>query len=363
MGKEIKLLFYINAIHDGGAERVISNLASAFSTHGYQVILVTSFRGDWEYTVDSNVKRLSLEDMEIKQSFFKRNVSRILKLRSICREEKPDLVISFMGEPNFRALLATKGLSIKNIISIRADPNREYDGLVRRFLGQYLLPTADGCVFQTEEAKKWFPVQLQKKSKIIFNPVKEEFYQVRHHPILGRIVSCGRLEKVKNFTMLIDAFAGLAEKYQVLQLMIYGEGSLRENLQEQIKKAGMEGRVLLMGATDDVPKALSEASIFVLSSITEGMPNALMEAMAVGVPCISTDCPCGGPRMLIDSGENGILAKNNDMAALAEALERLLDNPAEAAVLGARAKERALEWRQEWVFEEWKEYVNEILES
>lgn len=357
------LLFYINQLYSGGAERVMSNLASAFSVYGYQVILVTSFRGDGEYALDSNVKRLSLEDTEIKQSFLRRNISRILKLRTICKEEKPNVVISFMGEPNFRALLATKGLLIENIISVRADPNREYGGLVRGLLGRYLLPTADGCVFQTEEAKRWFPVKLQKKSKIIFNSVKEEFYQMKHQPIRRRIVSCGRLEKVKNFTMLIGVFAGLAEKYQELQLLIYGEGSLRENLQEQIKKAGMEGRVLLMGATDDVPKALSEASIFVLSSITEGLPNALMEAMAMGVPCIATDCPCGGSRMLIDSGENGILVKNNDAVALTEAMERLLDNPAEAAALGESAKERALEWRQERVFWEWKEYVEEILES
>lgn len=358
----MKLLFYINAIHDGGAERVISSLASAFSTHGYQVILVTSFRGDWEYTLNPNVKRLSLEDMEIKQSFLRRNVSRILKLRKICRQEKPDLIISFMGEPNFRALLATKGLPIKNMISVRADPNYEYADRVRGFLGRHLLPTADGGVFQTEAAKKWFPVKLQKKSKIIFNPIGEEFYQVLYHPILGRIVSCGRLEKEKNFAMLIDVVAGVAKKYPKVQLLIYGEGSLRENLQEQIKKVGMEDRIFLMGATDDVPKVLSEASIFVLSSITEGMPNALMEALAVGVPCISTDCPCGGPRMLIDSGENGILVKNHDAAALREAMERLLDNPAEAAALGERAKKRALEYRQEKVFGEWKEYVDEILE-
>lgn len=359
----MKLLFYINAIHDGGAERVISNLASVFSTHGYQVILVTSFCAKWEYVLDSNVRRLSLEETEIKQSFFKRNVSRILKLRSICREEKPDLVISFMGEPTFRALLATKGLPIKNIISVRSDPNIEYAGLIREFLGKHLLPTADGCVFQTEEAKMWFPKKLQKKSKIIFNPIGEEFYQMQHRPVLGRIVSCGRLEEQKNHSMLIKVFAGLAVKHSEIHLWIYGGGSLRRKLQKQIRKAGMENRICFKGVTDNVPKALSEASIFVLPSIFEGMPNALMEALAVGVPCISTDCPCGGPRMLIDSGENGILVKNNDMAALAEAMERLLNNPAAAAALGARAKERALEYRQEKVFGEWKEYVDELLEN
>lgn len=359
----MKLLFYINQLYSGGAERVMSILASTFSAHGYQVVVVTSFCEAKEYPLHFNVERLSLEDAEIKRSFLKRNTSRIWKLRKICKTEKPDIVISFMGEPNFRALLATQGLRIKNLISVRADPECEYRGHIRGFLARHLLPITDGCVFQTKGAKQWFPAKLQKKSKVICNPVKEEFYQAEYRPVPGRIVSCGRLEKEKNFAMLVDAFARLAAARLEMQLMIYGEGSLRGELWEQIEKRGMEGRIFLMGAIGDVSKALSEASIFVLSSLSEGMPNALMEAMAVGVPCIATDCPCGGPRMLIDSGKNGILVKNNDAVALTHAIERLLNNPAEAAALGARAKERAMEYRQERVFREWQKYVDELLAS
>lgn len=357
-----KLLFYINAIYGGGAERAISNLASVFSAHGYQVVLVTSFYGDKEYVLETNVKRLSLEESEIRQSFLKRNISRILKLRNICKKEKPDVLISFMGESNFRALLTTRGLPIKNIISVRSDPNFEYAGYIGKFLGRHLLPIADGCVFQTEDAQKWFPPKLQEKSKIIFNPVKEEFYQTQYHPVPGRIVSCGRLEEPKNFRMLIDVFAGLSGKYSTAELLIYGEGSLKRNLQEQIKKLGKEEKIFLMGATDDIPKVLSNASIFVLSSMSEGMPNALMEAMAVGVPCVSTDCPCGGPRMLIDSGENGILVENNNPFALAEAMEALLSDSTRAFALGMRAKESALEYHQERIFRLWEGYINKILQ-
>lgn len=357
-----KLLFYINSIYGGGAERVMSNLASAFSAHGYQVVLVTSFYGDREYALDANVKRLSLEETEIKQSFFKRNISRVLKLRNICKREKPDVLISFMGETNFRALLATRGLSIKNIISVRSDPNYEYAGHIGKFLGRHFLPVADGCVFQTEKAQKWFPSKLQKKSTIIFNPVKEEFYQAQYHPIPGRIVSCGRLEESKNFRMLIDVFAELSGKYSTVELLIYGEGSLKGDLQKQIKELGMEEKIFLMGATENIPEVLSNASIFVLSSMSEGMPNALMEAMAVGVPCVSTDCPCGGPGMLIDSGKNGILVENNNPLALAEGMEALLSDSERAFVLGTRAKESALEYHQERIFRLWEEYTNKILQ-
>lgn len=354
------VLFYINQIYDGGAERVMTTLASRFSENGYSVILVTSFRKDGEYELASDVKRLSLEDSEIQQSFIKRNISRIRKLRSICKREKPDIVVSFMREPNCRALLATLGLPVKNIVSVRSDPNYEYAGIVGKILGKYLLPLADGCVFQTEEAKNWFPIKLQKKSKIILNPVKDDFYQVQRRPIPGRIVSCGRLEKEKNFSLLIDAFASLGEKYPEMELLIYGEGSLKANLQEQIGNLRMEERIFLMGATDNVAKVLSEASVFVLSSLYEGMPNALMEAMAVGVPCISTDCSCGGPRRLICSGENGILIKNDNKIALVESLKKLLDDSIMADELGARARESALDWQEEKIFMQWVEYVSAL---
>ena len=121
--------------------------------------------------MSKKIKRYSLEKTEIKQSKVKRNISRILKLRRLCKKEKPDVLIAFMGEPNFRAIVATIGLSVRTVVSVRNDPNREYAGLIMKFVGKYLLPMADGCVFQTEDAKQWFPVRMQRKSTIIFNAV------------------------------------------------------------------------------------------------------------------------------------------------------------------------------------------------
>ena len=313
-----KIMFYINAIHDGGAERVMINLADYFSRQGYKTILVTSFRDTWEYTVPNAVKRITLEEHEIKQSKLKRNITRIKRLRKLCKDEKPDILVSFMAEPNFRAILATWGLPVKNLISVRNDPNKEYAGRVGHIVGKYLLPFADGCVFQTKEAKNWFPKRLQKKSRIIYNAVKEDFYHVERHPVPGEIVTCGRLEEQKNHALLIAAFSKVVERYPEARLKIYGEGSLRGKLQKQIDALGLHEKAFLMGATNHVEKVLETADVFVLSSDFEGMPNALMEAMAAGVPCISTDCPCGGPRnlfgdelkkQLIPTDEDALAAK------------------------------------------------------
>ena len=353
-----KIMFYINAINGGGAERVMVNLAKYFSENGYDTLLVTSFRDTWEYPVADSVKRLSLEEQEIKQSRLKRNLSRIFKLRKMCKEEKPDILVSFMEEPNFRAILATRGLPVKTLVSVRNDPNKEYAGKLGWFVGKALLPMADGCVFQTSDAQTWFPKRLQKKSRIIYNAVKEEFYQVERTPVRGEIVTCGRLTEQKNHKLLIDAFAKVQKNYHYATLKIYGEGTLREKLQNQIDSLNLNEKVFLMGATNDVAKALQTADLFVLSSDYEGMPNALMEAMAAGVPCISTDCPCGGPRELLGESATDLLVPVNDPIKLTTKLMDYLRGELPQAGI---TKETAERFRPNLVNERWKNFVDELI--
>lgn len=357
-------MFYINAIHDGGAERVMINLTKYFSEAGYDTILVTSFRDKWEYAVPEHVKRYSLENNEIKQSRWKRNLSRIYKLRKLCKKERPDILVSFMAEPNFRALLATLGLPIKNLVSVRNDPEKEYGGRIGHIVGKLLLPLADGCVFQTEEAKKWFPQKLQRKSKIIYNSVKEDFYHVQRKPHKREIVTCGRLEKQKNHALLIQAFANVVKKYPDATLKIYGEGSLKEGLQNQINELHLQGKAFLMGATNHVEKILESADLFVLSSEFEGMPNALMEAMAAGVPCISTDCPCGGPRELFGDEMAVYLTSINNSSELAKRLNAFYClNESERAQVGKKIKKRSKLFMPDLVNLAWFEYVENLINS
>jgi len=355
-----KIVFYINAIHDGGAERVMVNLANHFSQIGYESILVTSFRDKWEYPVASSVIRLSLENEEIKQSRVKRNLSRIAKLRKICKDEKPDILVSFMAEPNFRAILATRGLPVKVLVSVRNDPNKEYGRNWGNFVGKVLLPMADGCVFQTQDAQRWFPEKLQKKSKVIYNAVKEDFFHIRRKPIRGEIVTCGRLTSQKNHKLLINAFADVVKRLPYAVLRIYGDGELRNELREQIDHLGLTDKVFLMGATSDVGKALQTADLFVLSSDYEGMPNALMEAMAAGIPCISTDCPCGGPRELFCNKET-LLVNTCDEEELSSKIYKLLGSYEDCVVASEYMKKSAKRFAPNIVLENWEQYVARVI--
>lgn len=352
-----KIFFYINTLGNGGAERVMVNLADFFSNNNYDVTLITSFKKESEYLLSSKTRRISLEKEEIKQSRFKRNLSRISKLRKICKEERPDILIAFMAEPNLRAILATRGVKVKTLVSVRNTPDKEYAGRVGRFIGKVLLPIADACVFQTKDAQEWFPKRLQKKSRIIYNAVKKEFYQVDRTPICGEIITCGRLVEQKNHMLLINAFAEVIKMYPYITLKIYGEGPLRKLLQNRIDELHLSKKAFLMGAIENVENALKTASLFVLPSDYEGMPNALMEAMAAGVPCIATDCPCGGPRELLSNYSAEKLVPCGDVQKLSEAICKALQIGADGSI----EKKLAEAFYPEHINTLWEDYILDII--
>ncbi len=354
------LFFSIATLGRGGAERVILQLARHFAAAGYRAIVVTNFVAEDEYPLPQGVERIVIENTKASKSTLKRNISRISALRRLCKKYRPQAIISFMREPNFRSLCATRGLRVKNIISVRSDPRVEYSGRFNRFIGRHFLPCADGCIFQTEDAKTWFPEKLQKKSIVIPNAVAPVFFEMPHVG-KGNIVTLGRLDRAKNHMLLMAAFAQIAAEFPDCNLEIYGKGPLHEDMQTYIHTHAMEERIRLMGTTGDSAKALSDARLFVLSSNVEGMPNALMEALAVGVPSISTDCPCGGPRSLIRDAENGLLVPVGDVDAMANAMRRILSDPSFSQQLGENAKRDAAEFAPDKIFTRMREYIEGII--
>lgn len=357
----MKILFYINTLGKGGAERVVTNLANQFANKNYEVLLATSYIVEEEYKTNSNVKKIILgnRNKSSMNRIFK-NINIIRQLRKIIEDVKPDLMVSFMREPVVRALIASRKLDVKNIISIRNDPSKEYPGIIGKMISKYLLPKADGCVFQTEDAKKYFPKRLQERSKIIFNQVDEEFFNIKRKDP-EYIVSIGRLTKQKNHIMLINAFKKVVEKYPSEKLFIYGEGTLKEFLKNQIEEKDLEDRVILKGVTNNVSEVLSKAKIFVLSSDYEGMPNTLLEAMAAGVPSISTDCPCGGPKAIISPGEDGFLINVKDEDELEKKILLLLDNKKLSEKISRNAKEKSEIFKPNQIFEQWEDYFKDVI--
>lgn len=354
----MKLIFYINQIYEGGAERVITRLASSFADEGHESILVTSFKHTGEYRYSDKIVRLSLEENQLTQSRIKRNLSRITKLRQIIKSQRPDVVLSFMQEPNFRMLMATLGLRCKKVVSVRNDPTREYSGMLGIFVGKVLMPLlADGCVFQTKQARDWFPKRLKRKSKVIYNAVDPSFFKTRVSGVNEYWVAIGRLVEQKNYPVMISAFASIVKKYPYEKLRIYGEGPMHGELQELIDSLGMTDCISLCGQSNEIPSVLTDAKGFLMTSDYEGLPNALMEAMAIGLPCIATDCPCGGPAELINNNKNGILVSVSSEREIFSAICSLIEDRDFSESIGNNARIMMKENDPQSIFYRWQSFL------
>lgn len=360
----MNIICYINKLNDGGAERVMSVLANGLSRLGHKVIMVTDYSVPNEYPLDTEIERHIL-DGEFGQQTKKaasRTLKRIFTLRKLCKQNRADVLISFMRLANFRGILATRMLKTKNLISVRIDPKIGYRSKSAKQIAKWTYPMTDGCVFQTDEAKAWFAPKVQKKSRIIFNPVSDAFFKTAPAAMQEKkIVTCGRLDKQKRFDLLIDAFGKVCDEFPDYTLEIYGVGALQEKLQAQIDALGRQDKIQLMGRCEDVPNTIKTASLFVLSSDYEGLPNALMEAMVLGLPVISTDCGGGGARALIEDGVDGLLVPVNDVDALAEAIRKNLADPEGAKLRGEKAGEKAKGFSTENIITQWGNYIQQIV--
>lgn len=354
----MKLLFYISTICNGGAARVMSNLANELTLKGHDCTLATTFSTDEEYSLDTGVKRVSFFDKKPTNGFLISNYKIVKRLRACVLKEKPDLLVAFLAEPCFRAAIATIGTDSKTVLSVRNDPNWEFKGSVRHLLAKYLFRRVDGIVFQTTEARDWFPKSIQEKGRIILNAVKNDFYEVELPLKRSGIVATGRLSKQKNHSLLIKSYAQIAQSVDD-DLTIYGAGESAP-LHELAIKLGVGERVHLPGQTMDVKNSIKGAKLYVMSSDFEGMPNALMEAMAMGLPCISTDCPCGGPRALFSKEMSHFLTPVGDVKTLADRMKELLINDETRMQHGFRCQQAAMLFSPDIIYKQWEDYLMKI---
>lgn len=355
----MKIMFNTSSMGKGGAERVISVLANELIKENEISILLNTTK-DKAYELDKRIKLLETDKKEISIALI-RNLKRLYVSGKLIKEENPDIIVSFLPMPSYRILLLRKIIKKPIIICDRNDPKREYKSFINNLLMKKLYKKADGFVFQTKEQKEFFNKEIQSKSIIIYNPIKTEFLS-KDENILKEdtIINVGRLVEQKNQKMLIEAFAKLPNKYKNYKLKIFGTGPLEKELTEQIQKLNLQERIQLCGVCDDIKTELEKAKIFVLSSDYEGMPNALIEAMAVGLPVISTDCPCGGPRELIDDEKNGLLIKVNDIEGLERRIEDLIENQEKAITIGKKAEEIKDRLNLANIVEQWQSYIMEV---
>ena len=356
-----KIVFITNAMLFGGAEKVIASLANHFVEKNVEICIITIMNTKCEFKLNDKVKCYSIYENEGKPHR-KEYVYYYKKLKEQVRLENPDIIVIMPEEISVKAIPFLIGLDIPIVVSERNNPWVMPENKLNRILRKIYYRKVDGIVFQTEIAKSFFPKKVRDKGRVILNPL--DFSRLPNEHQGGRkkeIVAVGRLVRQKNHKMLIRAFELVYAKHKDYKLVIYGDGCLREELEEYAANRLPSNAYRIEKATDRVLNLINDASIFVLSSNYEGLPNALIEAMALGLPCISTDCPSGGPRELISNYKNGILVSVGEEEELALAINELIINKKLADKIGKNAKKIKYRLEEEKILGQWEEYFNEII--
>ena len=353
----MKLLFTLGALGHGGGERVVSVIASQLARQGHQVEIMLYYDREIWYPLDEKVKVVA-EEKEIGK---KNIISHLLFKRRYVKANKFDAVISFLAPFNMLNIVCLFGLKTPLIVADRNDPRHIPSNKIVRFARDILYRFADGVVLQTKANQAYFCKAVQKKSAVIYNPI-----DLGESTGIGltaqkskRMVTVGRLTRQKNQDMMLEAFCRFVQNHPDYRLTIYGEGDYRPNLEQKIMELGLSQSAELPGGIKDVPNCIKDAEIFILSSDYEGMPNALIEAMCVGLPVIST--AVSGATDLVISGENGLLVECDDTEGLAAAMEKMASDAELRQRCAQNASRLADELTLDKITDQWLDFIQKVI--
>nr|WP_170228507.1 glycosyltransferase [Nesterenkonia populi] len=326
-------------------------LANGLAARGRHVGILSFHPAATEYYLDHSV--VKVYGPQGPKAYSK--LKQILWIRRAAKTNSKAVFISFEYFINIKVLFACLTLPNRVIASERNDPARVGTGFPRDPLRKLLYQTADRLVCQTDEAAGYFSDKTRKA--VIMNPLTPNLPD----PIMTKrrktVVSFCRLEPQKNLDMLVKAFATFHIKYPEYTLEIYGEGSQRSALSGLIDSLGLRGVARIMRATQDIHEIVRDCSMFVLPSHYEGLSNSMIEAMALGLPTICTDSPCGGARMVIQDGQNGILVPVDDTSGLLLAMERVAADETYATRIGEAATEIRSQLSQDTILSQWEDLI------
>ncbi|PCJ95909.1 MAG: hypothetical protein COA50_08090 [Flavobacteriaceae bacterium] len=363
--KKLKIAFLINKLGAGGAERVVTTLANKLSEY-FTVYIITFSKNEPFYRLKKEIQVIPcFKQIKSSENFIEAIKSNYLLLRQIkfiIKTNKINVLIGFMTTANVLATVVAKLNNIPVIISERNNPKKQSIPKFWKLLRNITYPFANYLVVQTSQIQHYFAKKIRKDRLLILpNPISSELTLNRDIKAIKQniLLNVGSLTEQKGQDILIKAFA--LTNIDDWQLVIVGEGPKREKLEILIKELGIEKNVTLLGRIKEVHKMYNTSKIFAFSSLYEGFPNALIEAMYFGLPCISTDCPTG-PSELIENEVNGYLTPLNDARELAEKLKLLMHDGKKRDLFGTRAMKSVEKFNTDKVVKEWRLLIEASIE-
>ena len=349
----MKIAIVVMYLSGGGSERFAVSLANGIVKNSHSVTLLTAEKTSDEYALDNRIYR--------KEILCRRRLIRdAWRIRSVLINERMDVVIAIGIYPNLCCGLANYNLGTKVILCERNDPLHDHLSWKSKLLRRFLFPNGDGYVFQTNEAKEFYGEEIQRRSIVIPNPILSNLPK-RQNTGKKEFVAIGRLCKQKNYRVMLEAFAKVCEKDKEYILRIFGRGKLEKQLRTQAIELGIDDRVVFEGYCQDVHDRIVNSDIYIISSDFEGISNALMEAMAMGFPVISTDWPSGGAKVLIENGVNGILVPVCDCIELARSMLYLIENTETKERMGRAASTVKEKYSIDRIVNTWDSFINIVV--
>ena len=355
----MKITFVTATLTSGGSERVMSIVANRMQERGYEVEIVCLNDQIVFYPINEGIKITHVEVEAETKSLPKK----LWWFRKYIQKTQPDVVIAFMVSVYTVTLLALMGIDIPVISSVRNDP--AYSNLRKKITRKILLPRSAHVVVQTQQIKEFFNKNIQKKTTVIYNPVNEQVFEVKGERLkvnderLNRIVSVGRLYPQKDQKTMIEAFAKVSKRYPDWSLTIFGEGPEREALESLVERLKVKDKVLLPGRSENIIDELNKSKIFCLSSVYEGMSNALVEAICVGLPIVTTKV--SGTEELIKDGENGFIVNIGDKEAMAKALVKIIEDENLQNQFAEKNKAQAIKFETNTIVDKWEDLVKSVV--
>ena len=399
--KPREVVFFIKVMNVGGAERVVSLLSGKIVDRGYKTTIFLTHQSKNDALLNhikSDVKVVSLPD-EIKHfnkslfaskiimlvarmlgklafvlgekatykssvlKYFSRNFKEIIYLRKYLKKHSNSTIIAFLYDSTFFSLLSKRKKN-RLIISERGDPSQSVNNRTTRAFLKNEFQKADDFVFQSPDAQRWYEENTSVKGTVIFNPIKADLPERYYGERKKRVVNFCRISPQKNLALLVSAFEKFNQEFPEYELYIFGDAAENDAdgyidlVKERIEKAICKDKIFLMPSRRDIHKAITDYAMFVSSSDFEGMSNSMLEAMALGLPVVCTDCPAGGARAVINDGENGLLVPVGDSESLYLAMKKIAEDEELSEKLSRNAVAVRENQSLDKIIEKWMEIID-----
>ena len=352
-----KIFFVMNKLGGqgwGGAHRVSVILANYLLKKGYDVTIIVWLKSSVDYPIDEGVKVICLNFQNIKG---KNRLKACLKTRELIKGNRGANIFVLISRMAVDIYIFSRFLGIYLIGSERTDPNSEPKKKIYKMIKNIAFFFINKTGYQTNDAKEYFPKMAQKKGTVIPNPLSPNLPKPFHGERKKQFVTFCRIDKQKNLPLMIDSFIEVHKKHPDFILKIYGNGIIEKEIREYIEKNNAQKYIILNDFLKSIHNEILDSYGFISSSDYEGMSNSMLEALAIGLPCICTDCPIGGAKMIIKDGLNGLLVPVKDKEAMVKAINRLIENPELANKLSKEAIKIREKLDQDRICEEWEKLL------